>query len=160
MLAGNMTRDPEVNYTPKGTAVCEFGLAVNRVYTANEEKREKVTFLDVEAWGKTAEIIGEHFSKGKPIFIQGRLKLDQWDDKETGKKRSKIRVICESFQFVGSKKDGGGGDGEGPDDRPQRGKPSSRQQSSGSRRPQREEPPPRQQAPHEPEFTEDDDIPF
>src|SRR6202030_404574 len=91
ILMGNLTRDPEVRYTPKGTAVAKIGLAVNHRWT-NEagEKKEEVTFVDVEAWGRQAETIGQYMTKGKPILIEGRLKLDSWDDKESGQKRSKM----------------------------------------------------------------------
>src|SRR5471032_1395936 len=114
MLMGNLTRDPEIKYTPKGTAIANFGIAVNRVFTPEGgEKREEVTFIDLEAFGRTAEIIGEYFKKGRPIFIEGRLKLDQWDDKTSGKKMSKLRVVVESFEFLGSREGGGGGEGGG-----------------------------------------------
>ena len=112
MLMGNLTRDPEIKYTPKGTAIANFGIAVNRTYTPEGgEKREEVTFIDLEAFGRTAEIIGEYFKKGRPIFIEGRLKLDQWDDKTTGKKMSKLRVVVDTFEFLGSREGGGGGEG-------------------------------------------------
>lgn len=101
---GNLTRDPELKYTPKGSAIANVGIAINRTWvTENGEKREEVTFVDVEFWGKVAEVIGEHFRKGKPIFIEGRLKLDMWDDQQTGQKRSKMKVVAESFQFLTSK---------------------------------------------------------
>jgi len=110
MLMGNLTRDPEVRYTPKGTAVAHIGLAVNRVWsTESGEKKEEVTFIDVEAWGRTAETIGQYMTKGKPIFIEGRLKLDQLDDKESGQKKSKLKVVCENFQFIGGPKGTSGG---------------------------------------------------
>lgn len=113
MLMGNLTRDPELKYTPKGTALVNFGIAVNRNYSTDTgEKREEVTFIDLEAWARTAEIIAEYFKKGRPIFIEGRLKLDTWDDKQSGQKRSKMRVIVESFEFLGSREGGGGGGGE------------------------------------------------
>jgi single-strand DNA-binding protein len=106
MLIGNLTRDPEIKYTPKGTAICQFGLAVNRIYTAeNSEKREEVTFIDVEAFARLAEVIGEYCKKGEPIYVEGRLKLDQWDDKQSGQKRSKMKVICETMQLLGGKRD-------------------------------------------------------
>ena len=114
MLMGNLTRDPEIKYTPKGTAIANFGIAINRVFTPEGgEKREEVTFIDLEAWGRTAEVIGEYFKKGKPIYVEGRLKLDQWDDKTTGKKMSKLRVVVESFEFLGSREGGPGGGGGG-----------------------------------------------
>jgi single-strand DNA-binding protein len=117
MLLGNLTRDPEVKYTPKGSAVADIGLAVNRTYTTDGgEKREEVTFVDVTMWGRQAEIAGEYLKKGRPLFVEGRLQLDTWDDKQTGQKRSKMRVVCENFQMLGSRDGGGevsGGGGEG-----------------------------------------------
>lgn len=108
MLIGNCTRDPEVKYTPKGTAVGELGLAINNTYkTASGEKREETTFVDVELWGKQAELAGQYLKKGRPVYIEGRLKLDTWDDKQTGQKRSKMRVVCENMQFLGGKPEGG-----------------------------------------------------
>jgi single-strand DNA-binding protein len=122
LLMGNLTRDPEVRYTPKGTAIANIGLAVNRTWTTeNGEKKEEVTFVDVEVWGRQAETIGQYMAKGRPIFIEGRLKLDQWDDKESGQKRSKLKVVCEGFQFIGAPKGGGGSEvSEQPPERPQR----------------------------------------
>ena len=112
ILLGNLTRDPEVRYTPKGTAVTELGMAVNRVYTAeNGEKREETTFVDVTLWGRTAEIAGEYLKKGRPVFIEGRLQLDTWDDKQSGQKRSKLKVVGEGLQLIGSRPAGGGGGG-------------------------------------------------
>ena len=103
ILAGNLTRDPELKYTPKGTAICKITLAVNRTYTSDSgEKKEDVTFVDVEAWARTAEVIAQYVKKGRPILIEGRLKLDQWDDKQTGQKRSRLGVVCENFQFLDS----------------------------------------------------------
>jgi single-strand DNA-binding protein len=109
MLMGNLTRDPEIKYTPKGTAIAVFGLATNRSYTLESgEKREEVTFVDCEAYARLAEIIGEYCKKGKPIFVEGRLKLDTWDDKTSGQKRSKMKVIVEVMQLLGSREGGGG----------------------------------------------------
>lgn len=106
ILMGNLTRDPEVRYTPKGSAVAEIGLAVNRVYsTDGGEKREEVTFVDVTLWGRTAEVAGEYLKKGRPVFIEGRLQLDSWDDKQSGQKRSKLKVVGESLQLIGGKPD-------------------------------------------------------
>jgi single-strand DNA-binding protein len=113
MLMGNLTRDPEVRYTPKGTAVAEVGLAINRYFSGdNGEKREETTFVDVTLWGRTAEIAGEYLKKGRPVFIEGRLQLDTWDDKQTGQKRSKLKVVGEAMQLIGSR-GGGGGEGGG-----------------------------------------------
>jgi single stranded DNA-binding protein (ssb) len=90
LLLGNVTRDPEVRYTPKGSAVCDLGVAVNRAYTTDSgEKREEVTFVDVTLWGRTAEVASEYLKKGRPVFIEGRLQMDTWDDKQTGQKRTR-----------------------------------------------------------------------
>ena len=115
ILAGNLTRDPELRYTPKGTAIAKIGLAVNRVWT-NEagEKKEEVTFVDVDVFGRTAENVGQYMRKGRPILVEGRLKLDQWDDKQTGQKKSKLGVVAENVQFLGSSKDGESGGGGAP----------------------------------------------
>lgn len=112
ILVGNLTRDPELRYTPKGTAIAKIGLAVNRVWTNDAgEKKEEVTFVDVDVFGRTAENVGQYMRKGRPILIEGRLRLDQWDDKQTGQKRSKLGVVAETVQFLGSPTGGGeGGD--------------------------------------------------
>src|SRR6266516_7394292 len=126
ILLGNLTRDPEVRYTPKGSAVCDLGIAVNRVYTTDSgEKREEATFVDVTFWGRTAEVAGEYLKKGRPVFIEGRLQLDSWEDKQSGQKRSKLRVVAEGMQLIGSR-GGGGGSGEGDET-------ASSSRSSGSR---------------------------
>jgi len=104
ILLGNLTRDPELRVTPKGTSVCQFGLAVNRVYRVGEETNEETTFVDLEAWGKQAEIIAKYVGKGRPLFVEGRLKLDSWQNKE-GEKRSKLKVIVENMQLMGSRGD-------------------------------------------------------
>lgn len=102
ILMGNLTRDPELRYTPKGTAIAKIGLAVNRVWTTETgEKKEEVTFVDVDVFGRTAENVGQYMRKGSPILIDGRLRLDQWDDKQTGQKRTKLGVVAETVQFLG-----------------------------------------------------------
>ncbi len=113
ILLGNLTRDPQVRYTPGGTAVSEIGLAVNRTWfdQKTNSRREEVTFVDVTLWGRQAEVAGEYLSKGRQVLIEGRLQLDTWDDKESGQKRSKLRVVGESMTMVGSRTDGGGGGG-------------------------------------------------
>ena len=115
LLIGNLTRDPELRQTPKGTAVAQFGIAVNRTFRGEDgQSREETTFVDLEAWGKQAETISKFMTKGRPIFIEGRLKLDQWEDKNGGGKRSKLRVVVENFHFLGSRQggeEGGGGGG-------------------------------------------------
>jgi single-strand DNA-binding protein len=104
ILAGNLTRDPEMRYTPKGTAVAKFGLAINRTWK-NEtgETQNEVTFVDVDAFGRQAEVICQYMKKGRPFLMEGRLKLDQWEDKNTHQKQSKLRVVLESFSFIDSK---------------------------------------------------------
>jgi len=119
ILAGNLTRDPELRYTPKGTAICKFGLAISRNWT-NEagEKKEEVTFVDIDAFGRQAEVVAQYMKKGRPFLVEGRLKLDQWDDKQTNQKRSKLGVVLESFSFIDSKPtDQMGGPSEPPPNR-------------------------------------------
>lgn len=132
ILMGNLTRDPQVRYTSGQTAVADIGLAVNRVwYDKNtREKREEVTFVDITLWGRDAENAGEYLSKGRSVLIEGRLKLDQWDDKNTGQKRSKLTVVCENMTFVGSR-DGGGGGGGGRQYGGGGGQSAPQQQSAG-----------------------------
>jgi single-strand DNA-binding protein len=146
ILLGNLTRDPEVRYTPKGTAVAELGMAVNRVYTAeNGEKREETTFVDVTLWGRTAEIAGEYLKKGRPVFIEGRLQLDSWEDKTSGQKRSKLKVVGEGLQLLGARPSGGGSAG------------GSEEESSAPPRSSSKSAPPPKAAAAEPD---DDEIPF
>ena len=118
MLIGNLTRDPELRVTPKGTAICQFSLAVNRKFKDESGgEREEVTYVDIEAWSKQGETIAKYCTKGRPLFVEGRLRLDQWEDKTTKEKRSRMKVVLENFQFLGSgRADGaapGGGGGEG-----------------------------------------------
>ncbi|MFZ0708827.1 MAG: single-stranded DNA-binding protein [Terrimicrobiaceae bacterium] len=145
MLIGNVTRDPEVKYTPKGSAVADVGLAINRSYTNQSgEKVEEVTYVDVELWGRLAEIAGEYAKKGRPIFVEGRLRIDSWEDKQSGQKRNRLKVVGEGLQLLGSRSGGQGGaagadfEGEAPASRPSR-------------------PAPAKSAPSE---ASDDDIPF
>lgn len=107
ILIGNLTRDPEIKYTPKGTAVCDFGLAINRTYTPDGgEKREETTFVDVTLFGKVAEVVSKYSAKGQPLYLEGRLQLDTWDDKQTGQKRSKLKVVGDNIQLLGEKRAG------------------------------------------------------
>lgn len=134
LIMGNLVRDPELRYTPAGKAVCEISVAVNKTWKGDDgERREKVVYIGVVFWGKTAENVAKYFTKGKPIFVEGEITQDLWDDKETGKKREKTKIQGESFQFVGG-------------DRTQ-----------NEEAPQRPERPP--QSPTE-ENPDDDDIPF
>jgi single-strand DNA-binding protein len=178
-LMGNLTRDPQVKFLPSQTQVAEFGIAMNRKFKGQDgSDREEVTFVDITAFGKTAELINQYFTKGKPIFIEGRLKYDQWDDKNGGGKRSKLTVVVDNFQFIGGKDDGnrsagggggyeaaggyGGGGGGGEYDqspRPPRPAPAARPPVRPAAA--RPAPPP----PQDPPFSDDaqvteDDIPF
>ncbi|MEZ6234642.1 MAG: single-stranded DNA-binding protein [Phycisphaerales bacterium] len=111
MLMGNLTRDIELRHTSGNTAVAQIGLAVNRRWRTPEgEQREETTFVDCDAFGRTAEVMSQYLAKGRPVFIEGRLKLDQWEDQQ-GNKRSKLKVVVESFQFIDSRPGGGGGGG-------------------------------------------------
>lgn len=149
-LLGNLTRDPEIRYTPKGTAVCEVGLAMNRVFSGdNGERREETTFVDVTLWGRTAEIAAEYLKKGRATLIEGRLQLDTWDDKQTGQKRSKLKVVGENLVLLPGGSPREGGEGGGAPSRPP-------QQRSGPPQRQATEPmDPDLQPPHN-----DDEVPF
>ena len=112
MLIGNVTRDPVIKYTPKGSAVTDLGIAVNRIFTPEGgERREETTFVDVTLWGRQAEIAGEYCKKGRSIYVEGRLQLDSWEDKASGQKRSRLRVVGENFQLLGPRPGGSGGSG-------------------------------------------------
>ena len=114
ILAGNLTRDPELRYTPKGTAIAKLSLAMNRKWTGEDgQTREEVTYVDIDAFGKQAEVISQYLRKGGGLLAEGRLKLDQWDDTQTGQKRSRLGVVLESFTFMGGRQEGSGGSGAG-----------------------------------------------
>ena len=155
ILIGNLTRDPELRYTPKGTAVAKIGLAVNRVWRDEAgNNKEEVTFVDVDAWGKQAETISQYLKKGRPILVEGRLKLDQWDDKQTNQKRSRLGVVLEAFQFLdsGQAREGGGGGGysDAPDASRQQARPAPSRPAAAA------PPPPSDDMPPDAE----DDVPF
>ncbi len=157
ILMGNLTRDPELRYIASGTAVTDIGLAINdRRKNANGEWVEETTFVDVTLWGRTAEVAGEYLSKGSPVFIDGRLKLDEWQDKDTGQKRSRLKVVCNRMQLIGAKGQGGqGGTGGGP-------RPAARQGAPSPQSPYSQPAPPDdyQDAPPAGEPPPGDDIPF
>ena len=160
LLLGNLTRDIELKHTPSNMAIGKIGLAVNRRWVSPDgEKKEEVTFVDCEAFGKTAETMAKYLSKGKSVFIEGRLKLDQWDDKTDGTKRSKLKVVVDNFQFVESAGAGGGGGGGGAS------RSSNGEYDGGggggddAPRPQVKTRPAARPQPSAPEITEDD-IPF
>ena len=150
ILMGNLTRDPEVRYTSSGTAIAKLGMAINRYWRNQDgQQQEETTFVDVDAFGRQAETIGQYLKKGRPIMVEGRLKLDQWEDKQTGQKRSKMGVTLENFQFLDSRGEGGGGGGGGSDfggggggSAPSGGGSSAPAQGGGGG------------------FAEDDDVPF
>lgn len=152
ILMGNLTRDPELRVTPGGLSICKFGLAVNRNFTDKEgNKREETTFVDIDSFGRQAEVISKYMAKGRAIMVEGRLKLDQWDDKNTGEKRSRLGVVLEQFQFIGGRDSGGGGEsGSFSEDRAS--------QSS----PEEYAPPQRKTAPSAPAESDDldEDVPF
>jgi single-strand DNA-binding protein len=156
ILAGNLTRDPELRYTPGGMAIAKFGLALNRKWkdTQTGEMKEEVTFVDVDAFNKQAETIGQYFKKGSQILIEGRLRLDQWEDKQTHQKQSKLKVVLDAFTFIGSGSGREGGDfgGGGGGGSQGGGAPSARP------RPQQSAPPPQSNAGDMP--PEEDDVPF
>jgi len=159
MLIGNLTRDPELRVTPKGTAICQFGLAVNRQFKDESgATRDETTFVDIEAWGKQGETVAKYLTKGRPLFVEGRLKLDSWDDKTTGQKRSKMKVVLENFQFLGGREGGEGGGAPGG---------SAPRASSGGdegidQTVERHTPPPRaaQRPTPPPQDNIDEDVPF
>ena len=147
ILAGNLTRDPELRYTPKGTAIATFGLAINRKWKSETgETKEEVTFVDVDAFGRQAEVVAQYMKKGRPFLVEGRLKLDQWEDKNTHQKQSKLKVVLEGFSFIDTK----GGDSGAPSDAP-------RARTAAAPAATAESP-----APSEPEASEpeQDDVPF
>lgn len=164
-LIGNLTRDPELRYTPGGSAVTDLRLAINRVYTTKDgERREEATFIDVTVWDRQAENCCQYLKKGRPVHIEGSLRMESWDDKTTGEKRSKIKVLADQVQFLDSRRDDSGGASEGdsgpptarevpaPRRAPSNGAPRQFPSPGGS-------PPPATRRPVESD-DEDDDIPF
>lgn len=147
MLIGNLTRDPELRHTPRGTAVAELGLAINRVWNNEQgQRQEETTFVDVTLWGRQAEVAQQYLTKGSPAYIEGRLQLDTWDDKQSGQKRSKLKIVGETLQLLGARGSSGGG---GSSERPQQ----------QSRPPQQQRPQGASPAPVD-DYQDDDDIPF
>ncbi len=158
ILVGNLTRDPERSYTPKGTAMTKFGLAVNRVYTTETgEKKEEVSYFDITTWGRSAENCAQYLSKGRPVLVEGRLQQDRWDDKESGQKRSKIHIIAETVQFLGQGRGGQGqefSEGGAEASQPRAARPASAVPRSPA------EPMPDAGGEAPPPAAEKDDIPF
>lgn len=158
LILGNLTRDPEMRFLPSQTAVVNIGVAVNRRWKNQQtgEWQEEATFIDCEGFSKTAEFINQWFKKGQAIFIEGRLKLDQWQDKE-GQNRSKMKVIIENAQFGDAKGSGGGQQGDGGGGAPQRSN-RPQQRPAGNRPAPANNPPQDGGEPHQ--AVEEDDIPF
>ena len=153
-LIGNLTRDPELRVTPKGTAICQFGIAVNRQFKDESgATRDETTFVDIEAWGKQGELVSKYLTKGSLAMVEGRLKLDQWEDKTSGQKRSKIKVVLDNVQFL-STRGGAGGGGTG-------GAASAPSDGIDQTTPERHSPPPRSGG-AKPAAQEnlDEDVPF
>jgi single-strand DNA-binding protein len=154
-LIGNLTRDPELRVTPKGTAICQFGLAVNRQFKDESgQTRDETTFIDIEAWGKQGELVSKYLAKGSPCMVEGRLKLDQWEDKTSGQKRSKLKVVLDNVQFLSSRGGAGspGGGGEEGDGGDQGGSPPPRPVSPPARGGAKPPPPAQDNI--------DEDVPF
>jgi len=135
-LIGNLTRDPELRVTPKGTAICQFGLAVNRQFKDESgQNRDETTFVDIEAWGKQGELVAKYLTKGSPAMVEGRLKLDQWEDKQTQQKRSKLKVVLDNVQFLSSGNDKVRGDNQNAvnqAERPAVGQPTDKSKPAAS----------------------------
>ena len=158
-LIGNLTRDPELRYTPSGTAVVDFGMAINRKWTSQSgEKQEEVVFLDLQAWARSAEVISEYCKKGSLLFVEGRLKLDSWEGKD-GQKRSRLRVVVENFQFLGAPTGRRTG-AEAPAGQPGRGSTKSRPEAEAPATEEPAEAVPPADAPPEGPLKVNDDIPF
>jgi single-strand DNA-binding protein len=148
ILAGNLTRDPELRYTQKGTAVARIGMAINRSWkTETGETKDEVTFVDVDAFGRQAEVIAQYMKKGRPLLVEGRLKLNQWEDKNTHQKQSRLTVVLESFSFLGTRGEDSGGGGEAPRQRPPAPQPAAASASAEPSEPSGAPP-------------EEDDVPF
>lgn len=186
MLMGNLTRDPELRYTPKGMAVTDIALAINRRYKVENETREEVTFVDITYWGRQAELVCQYLKKGNPLYVEGRLQMDTWDDKQTGQKRSRMKVIGEALEFIGGggQRSNQGGGGGGPDDYVDEGPPQGQSRGYSQQRPQgggggggynsgggggggyssapqqRQSPPPAQSNAFPPGLDDEDEIPF
>ena len=149
LLIGNLTRDPEVRMMSNGRPVCNFGLALNRSYKDSDgNRKDETTFVDVECFGPRAEAVGRFFSKGRSIFVEGRLKLDQWESKE-GEKRSALRVVLDNFEFVDSKQDGPGAAVRSPD---------NANASQTDKKVSKPAAPPQKESRNDPDL--DEDVPF
>lgn len=169
MLMGNLTRDPELRYTPKGTAVTDVGMAINRYFSGDDgQRREETTFVDVTLWGRQAEIVCQYCGKGRPLFVEGRLNLDSWEDRNSGQQRTKLKVVGEAIQLIGGREGAGGGystqggdhsaAGPGYSSGPSEASYAPPPQSSAQ--PAQQSYPPQDQGPMGGGNDEEDDIPF
>ncbi len=161
MLMGNLTRDPELRYTNSNMAVINFGLAINRRWRNQAgDQQEETVFVDCEAWGKQAETINQYLKKGRPVYLEGRLKLDQWEDKE-GQKRSKLKVVVEGFQFIDARQGAAGEDsGHDGSDREHHGQSSRGGPRPSGQRPSSSPSPAPSPAPGPHEAMDEGSIPF
>lgn len=160
-LIGNLTRNPELRVTPKGTPICSFSLAVNRQFRDDDgNAREEVTYVDIEAWGKQAELCSKYLAKGSPCMVDGRLRLDSWEDRQSGQKRSKLKVVLDNVQFLSRAPSGPSGAQEGQEH--QEGEhsapPAHREPAAAAAAPAPRTPPPQRQLPPPPPL--EDDVPF
>ena len=154
ILLGNLTRDPEMRMTPSGQAICKFALAVNRSYTGQDgQKKEEVTFVDIDAFGKQAELIGKYVTKGRPLFVEGRLKLDSWE--KNGEKRSRLCVVLENFQFMGDRSGAAGSESTDGGSSYEQDAPPARSAPARPSTPRPSQAP----APRN-DFADDDSVPF
>ena len=156
LLMGNLTRNPEQRFTQSGTAVCDFAIAMNRKITVNNQERDETVFVDVQVWGKQAENVARYCAKGSCVFIEGRLALDQWNDRNTGEKKSKMKVVADRVQFIGGRTGGNNenGNGGGNAARGREQHRYTRQDAQPPAEPAPPAPPPEQQ------YNPDDGVPF
>lgn len=155
-LIGNLTRNPELRYTPSGVAVCQFGLAINRRYLSAGQEKSETCYIDILAWGRQGETVNQYMTKGSPVFIEGRLQMDQWEDRETGSKRTKLQVVAEVVQFIGGRQSERGGEFQDSPPAGDERSPSNRPAQTSRYAPADHSPP----VPEESFRPGDDDIPF
>ncbi len=145
LLMGNLTRDPQTRFTPGGNGLCQFGMAINRRYTTGSgEDREDTCFVDIDVWGKQGESCQSYLHKGSAVFVEGRLRFDQWEDRDSGQRRSRLTVTGERVQFLGSPGRGGdsGGDSGGQNQQQDQQPQQDQQQPQQAQQPQQQPPPP------------------
>lgn len=156
ILMGNLTRNPEQRFTQSGTAVCDFAIAMNRKTTVNGQERDETVFVDVQVWGKQAENVARYCAKGSCVFVEGRLALDQWSYRNTGEKKSKMKVVADRVQFIGGRTGGNNENGNGGGNAA-RGREQHRYTRQDAQPPAEPAPP---APPPEQPYNPDDDVPF